>query len=71
MVTENICDECDGTGEIEKNISYDGMLEADIITVCAGCNGTGKLLSQPSILLASPQEGIVLIEGVEVEKEKS
>ena len=38
------CDECNGTGEVEKNIHRgpEGMqIEMDVMVVCSQCDGTG------------------------------
>lgn len=40
------CDECNGTGEVEKTIfsGDDGMvIEMDMVVECSQCDGTGKL----------------------------
>ena len=40
------CDQCFGTGEVEKNIwrGEEGMqIEMDVMVVCSQCNGTGLL----------------------------
>lgn len=44
-----ICPECNGEGEIEKNISYDGLLEADVMVVCILCNGDCKILKEEDL----------------------
>jgi len=50
METETIplivCNECDGTGELEKNIfrGEEGMqIEMDVMITCPECGGTGSI----------------------------
>lgn len=38
-----VCPECNGEGEVERNIQRDGYPEVDAPVVCADCNGTGLL----------------------------
>lgn len=49
----NKCENCNGTGEIEKNIFVgdEGMqIEIDAMLVCEECNGYGYLITDEKIL---------------------
>lgn len=43
---KKFCEKCYGIGEVNKNISYGGELQADFPVECPECNGTGRIEEQ-------------------------
>lgn len=37
------CPICAGSGEVERNISYEGLCEADVMMICPECDGLGEV----------------------------